>query len=98
MGDNVVMYQQSASSAAESIKTRGKKISEEAFKDINPLKYQININKQGNDKWNCCMSRLNSTNKYQCYSRQLRRKGWYLLDACVAIPKRMDFIVITWWW
>jgi hypothetical protein len=40
----------------------GKKLSEDAFKDVNHRKYKIHISALGN-QWLCCMQRVSSTNQ-----------------------------------
>jgi len=76
----------------------GRKLSEEAFKEINPREYQININQQGDEQWNCCVSKLTSTNKYQSLFKAVERKAQHLVDFLVSTPKRKEYLVITWWW
>ncbi len=65
----------------------GKKLSEEAFKDINPREHQININQQGDDQWNCRVSRLSSTNKYQCFFKAVEEEGSAFGGCSCDYPK-----------
>ena len=43
-----------------------------------------------------CQSWLQPTNT-NAFSRQLRRKAQHSVDVLVAIPKRKEYLVITWW-
>ena len=65
----------------------GKKLSEDAFKDINPREYQIRINQQGDEQWNCGVSRLNSTNKYQCFFKSVEEEGSVFGGCSCGYPK-----------
>jgi hypothetical protein len=44
----------------------GKKLSEDAFKDVNHHEYKIHISALDN-QWLCRVQRVSSTNQYQCY-------------------------------
>jgi hypothetical protein len=59
-------YKAKAWNLDEVLTPHGKKLSEDAFKNVNHCKYKIHINAQG-DQWHCCVQRLSSTNQYQCY-------------------------------
>jgi hypothetical protein len=52
----------------------GKKLSEDAFKEVNHRKYEININALSN-QWHCCVQRVSSTNQYQFYFKAEEEKG-----------------------
>ena len=81
----------------EELPPHGKKLSEEAFKKVNPHEYQININQEGDDQCNCCVSRLSSTNTYQCFFKAVEEEGSAFGGCSCGYPKRTDFLVITWW-
>jgi hypothetical protein len=49
----------------EVLTPHGKKLSEDAYKDITHHEYEIHFNVQG-DQWLCRVQRLASTNQYQC--------------------------------
>ena len=59
-------YKTKAWNLNEVLTPHGKKLSEDAFRDINHRKYEIHINTQGH-WWLCCVQRLSSTNQYLCY-------------------------------
>jgi hypothetical protein len=55
-------YKAKAWNLNEVLTPHGKKLSEDAFRDIYHHKYEIHINAQG-DQWLCCVQRLSSTNQ-----------------------------------
>jgi len=71
----------------EELTPHGKKLNEEAFKDINPCGYQISINQQGDEQWNCRVSRLNSTNTYQCFFKAVEEEGSVFGGCTCGYPK-----------
>jgi len=73
----------------EELKPQGNKLSKEAFKDINPCQYQINIKQQGDDdeQWICRVSKLTSTNKYQCFFKAVEEEGSAFGGCSCDYPK-----------
>ncbi len=67
-------YKAKAWNLNEVLTPHGKKLSEDAFRDINHCKYEIHIKAQG-DQWLCCVQRLSSTNQYQCYFKAEEDEG-----------------------
>ncbi len=70
----------------EVLTPHGKKFSEDAFKDINHHKYEIDINAQG-DQWLCCVQRLASTVQYQCYFKAVEEEGSAFGGCSCGRPK-----------
>ena len=57
------------------------------IKDIDPHEWQIIINQQGDEQWNCRVSRLNSTNKYQCFFKAVEEEGSVFGGCTCGYPK-----------
>jgi hypothetical protein len=64
----------------EVLTPHGKKLSGDAFRDINHRKYKIHINAQC-IQWLCCVQSLSSTNQYQCYFKAEEDKDQHLEDV-----------------
>jgi hypothetical protein len=64
----------------------GKKLNEDAFKDVNHHEYKIHINALGN-QWHCCVQRVSSTNQYQCYFKAEEEEGSAFVGCSCGRPK-----------
>jgi hypothetical protein len=88
-------YKAKAWNLNEVLTPHGKKLSEDAFSNVNHRKYEIHINAQG-DQWLVCKGCHQPTNT-NAISKQKRIKDQHLEDVPVADPKRMAFLVFRWW-
>jgi hypothetical protein len=70
----------------EVLTPHGKKLSEDAFKDVNHCEYEIHINAQV-DQWLCCVQRLASTIQYQCYFKAAEEEGSAFGGCSCGRPK-----------
>ncbi len=70
----------------EVLTPHGKKLSEDAFKDINHRKYEIHINTQGDQRL-CHVQGLASTIQNQCYFKAVEEEGSAFGGCSCGRPK-----------
>jgi hypothetical protein len=79
-------YKAKAWNLDEVLTPYGKKLSEDAFMDVNHHEYKIHINAQGDQRL-CHVQMLSSTNQYQCYFKAEEDEGSALGGCSCGRPK-----------
>jgi hypothetical protein len=85
-GERFGKHRDLAHNHTEVLTPHGMKLITKAFKDVNPRKFEIYINPQG-DRLSCCVNHIISPNIYTCWFHTVEEEGSLFGDCTCGVPR-----------